>query len=245
MKQMKFHPLPIAILLTSLLVTQSQAFSQTGADDVLADEPLRYIDDGVFISEAIPVLRIIVDEAFEYVGYIQFILKDIAHVDRHFFVSTRGSVINRLIVLQFEGFLDGVDDTYRGGIPTSELAGGDYRYTDHFVRLGDAEYVHNTWAFDHAANARDAPGAESAKTLEFLEAQGLRLADELIMSRYMRVVGADRRNELIIFYMETLRLSGHSLEEFPEDGPPTEGYDVLSAAVSRRAQRSFAILPQE
>ena len=245
MKLLNLRRVSMGILLMSLLVIQSQALSQTGTDDVLAEEPLRYIEDGVFISEAVPPLRMIVDEAFEYIGYSQFILKDIAHVDRHLFVSTRGSVINKMIVLQFEGFLDHVDDTYRGGIPTSQLAGGDYRYTDHFVRLGDAEYVHNTWAFDHASNARDNPGAESAKMLDFLEGRGLRLADELIMSRYMRVVGADRRNELIIFYMETLRLSGHTLGEFPEDGPPTEAYDVLSAAVSRRALRSFAILPQE
>ncbi len=245
MKLLNLHRVSMGILLMSLLVTQNQAFSQSGTDNLLAQEPLRYIEDGVFKSEAVPPLRMLVDAAFEYIGYIQFILEDMAHVDRHFFVATRGSVINRMIVLQFEGFLDGVDDTYRGGIPTSQLAGSDYRFTDHFVHLGDADYVHNTWAFDHAASARDNPGAESAKTLEFLEAQGLRLADELIMSRYMRVVGADRRNELIIFYMETLRLSGHTLEEFPADGPLTEGYDVLSAAVSRRALRSFAILTPE
>ncbi len=245
MKLLNPHRVSTGIFLMSLLVIQNQALSQTTADDIFAQEPLRYIEDSVFISDAAPPLRMIVDEAFQYIGYTQFILKDVAHVDRHYFVVTRGSIVNKMIVLQFEGFLGGVDNIYRGGIPTSQLAGGDYRYTDQFVRLGDADYVHNTWAFDHAANARDNPGAESGKTLELLQARGLRLADELIMSRYMRVVGADRRKELIIFYIETLRLSGHSLEEFPEDGPPTEAYDVLSAAVSRRALRSFAILPQD
>lgn len=205
-------------------------------------QPDRYFEDGVFISEATPPLKMQVDEAFEYVGSIQFILKDTAVVDRHHFVATRGSSVKRMIVLQFEGFLDGVENIYRGGIPTAELEGSNYRFTDQFVPLGDQDYIHNTWAFDLTANAAENPGAESEQTLEFLKEAGYRLEDGWIMSRYMRVVGLDRRNELIIFYMESLTLGGHSIDEFPDGDPASQTYNTYSSAVSRRARRSFEVM---
>jgi len=190
----------------------------------------------VFRSTATPPLRLRVPPGFDYLGRLEFPLKGVAWVDRHLFADREGGRARRLIVLQFEGFLDGVDGAYRFRIPRGEgISGGNYRFSPEPVRLGGQEYVHNTWAFDQEKNAAEEPGAESYRTLRFLRERGVVLDAELIISRFVRAVGDDARHELILFYMEPLQASGHRLAEFPDGGPPRPAYDTLSAAVTRRS----------
>ncbi len=96
-------------------------------EPALPAAPERGIVDGVFVSAAMPALRIRIDERFRYLGRDRFVLKGVAHVDRHHWVAVRerpppegGQMkeVEAMIVLQFEGFLDGVDDHYRYSIPS-------------------------------------------------------------------------------------------------------------------------------
>ena len=218
----------------------SEAGAAASAD---GRRPVRELRDGVLVSEALPALRLRVHEVFVYVGNTEVILRDLARAERHHWVRAEDGRVEGLVVVQFEGFLEGVEETYRFGIPKTDLAGSNYRYTPRPVTLGDAEYVHNTWAFDNADGARRNPGAEAAATLELLADRGLRLDDALIMSRYARIVGSERRDELILFYIEPLAASGHSLADFPDGGPPSPAFDALSEAVIRRGFESFELLP--
>ncbi len=212
------------------------------AEPTLPPAPERGIVDGVFVSESMPELRIRIDDRFRYLGRDRFVLKGIAHVDRHHWVAAHDDV-EAMIVLQFEGFLDGVDEQYRYRIPSGDgVAGSNYRFSTEAVILGDAETIHNTWACDNAENARKNPGAEADRTRRFLAERGYRMDDEVIMSRWVRVVGEERRDELIIFYLEPLAVHGHRVEEFPDGGPVSDVYDRLSGRVTRRGRESFEIL---
>ncbi len=62
------------------------------------------------------------------------------------------------------------------------------------------------------------------------------------MSRFVRVVGEERRDELIIFYLEPLSAHGHRVEEFPDGGPVNEVFDALSESIRQRSLDSFRIL---
>lgn len=188
-------------------------------------------------------MRLTIPTEFRPLGRLEFALEDTAWVDRHLFAVVDGTSIQRLIILQFEGFLDGVDGAYSFAVPPAEqVAGSNYRFSPSPVRLGASDWVHNTWAFDHRASAEENPGRESDRTLELLAELGLRLEAELIMSRFVRAVGEDARRELILFYIEPLTASGHRLDEFPDGGPPSAVYDQLSTAVTERSLEIFRTL---
>ena len=148
-----------------------------------------------------------------------------------------------MIIFQFERMLDGVEGSYEFSIPGGEfIAGSNYRFSPHPVRLGDQEYVHNTWAFDNRVSATKNPDAESARTLTLLAKHDLNIDDGLIMSRYVRAVGDDRRGELILFYIEPLSRSGHTIEEFPDGESRTDIYDVLATDMVARGRAVMEVV---
>ena len=177
------------------------------ADTVPApDTTRRYVEGNVFTSTYLPAIRIEIDEALEYVGMMDFILKDIAHVERYVFVEADAQQrIERMIVFQFEGFLDNTDEYYR------------YRFTDPDT-LGGLAFNHNTWYYDDAAQIAQNPGAESERTRAFLEEKGYTLETELMMSRFVAVVDEAKRHELILFYWENARDTGYTLAEIATEG---------------------------
>lgn len=62
---------------------------------------------------------------------------------------------------------------------------------------------------DRGESAREEPGKESDRTLRLLDSLGYRIDDELIMARYVRAVGPERRKEIIFFYMEPPSRTGN------------------------------------
>ena len=188
----------------------------------------RYVEGNVFTSTYLPAIRIEIDEALTYVGSIDFILKDIARVERYVFVEAdQGQRIKRMIVFQFEGFLDTNDHYYRYRFPNPDTLGGHV-------------FNHNTWFYDDAAGIARNPGAESERTRAFLEAKGYRLDTELMMSRFVGVVDEEKRNELILFYFENVRDTGYTLAELA-----TEGGDIRpehAALDDDLTQRSLHIM---
>ena len=228
------------------------ATTAAAAESSLPAAPERGIVDSVFVSESVPPLEIRIDDRFQYLERDRFVLKEIAHADRHHWVALRDGgpsegrrtkQVEAMIVLQFEGFLDGVDDHYRYRIPSGDnVAGSNYRFSTEAVELGGADYIHNTWAYDNAENARNNPGAEADRTRRLLAKRGYAMDDAVVMSRWVRVVGEERRDELIIFYIEPLANFGHRIEEFPDGGPVSEVFDRLSERVTRRGLESFEVL---
>ena len=197
----------------------------------------------IFRSEAEPRIALRIVPGYRYLGRLEFPLGESALVDRHYWVDAEGGKIRRLIVFQFEGFLPGVEGQYRFSLPKPESQGGsNYRYSATGIRLGGREYIHNTWAFDHEASAREGPGKESDRTLRFFAKHGLEFDAELIMSRFAGIVGHDARRELILFYMEPLAASGYSLADFPDGGSTSTVYDELSGHVTARSFEAFRVI---
>jgi tetratricopeptide (TPR) repeat protein len=204
----------------------------------------RFVKDGVFVSTALPAFRLRVDSRFQYVGAARFLLKDIAEVERHHWVATDGDRVTAMVVLQFEGLVDGVEGSYRFAIPPpGEQAGGNYRFTPERVRLGGMDFVHNTWAYDDGKARREAPATEAAHTARLLAGRGYRLDDELIMSRFVTEVGPRQRDELILFYFEPLSRHGRRLAAFPDGGPANADFDALSEQVTQRSLEAISWLP--
>jgi hypothetical protein len=178
-------------------------------------QPNRYIQDGVLVSRCLPPLRFQAGPGFWYLGAHPFRIRNLAAGERHVFADTAGGRVRRLLLLQFEGYLEGVEGSYN------------YRTTNP-VHLGGETYNQNLYFFDAGTDL--AP--EGAATRAFLDRQKLSWPREQMMSRFVRVVDAARRNELIIFYLESVADAGYTLAQ-------------VAASLTARSLRAFTVLEPE
>ena len=184
---------------------------------------------GIFVSDALPPLRLTTGPGLAYVGSHPFRIGAIAEGERHVFAEAAGGRVRRLLVLQFESILPASTEEYRYRITNPVTLGGvPYRHSVHFYRTSDS--------------IRESPDGELALTVEFLRRHGLTLPDEQAMDRYARVIGADRRHELLIFYHESLEDWGKGrVADLAVDGTPRpEAADLVRAFVER-SSKSFTI----
>ena len=133
-------------------------------------------------------LRLRVTPELRYVGSHLFELRGLAVVERHIFVEGASDVV-RMLVVHFEAFLAGVDDLYRYALHDTRVLGG-----EGYGRMASVMSLR--------AEIEESPGAEMAHTQEFIRSKGLRIGDRHAVARYARIVGEDRRKEVLIFYHE-------------------------------------------
>ncbi len=150
---------------------------------------MRSYVDGVFVSTGTPPLRMRVAPEFDYLGCFRFDLDAVARVERHVFVDAPDRIVRRMVILHFEAFLPGARDLYR------------YKLTDERVLGGDS-YGRAAGTLSVREERAASPLAEMAHTAIFLESKGQALPDHHAVARYARIVGDDRRRELLIFYHE-------------------------------------------
>ena len=145
--------------------------------------------DGVLRSDLGLTLRIGVAPELRYVGSFAFELAHVAAVERHVFAEGEPD-IRRMVVVQFEGFLPSVSDQYRYALRDPQVLGGDT-----YGRMANELHLQEELS--------ESPHAEMAHTVDFLRTKGLRLGDRQAVARYARIVGEDRRKEILIFVHET------------------------------------------
>jgi hypothetical protein len=203
------------------------------------ERPKRYYADGTFTSTGLPEITIRFDAQLTYVGQTEFTLRGVAEVDRHHLVDADSTGrIKRLVVLHFEGWLN--EQTYNYRIP-QELRGADAQFSSELVRLGEHDYIHNTWFFDAQRNVAENPEAELARTRKLLEERGYDFPAEIMMSRFVRVVDAERKHEFILFYIEPLSRTGFRASDFRRGGAGAEEVERLSAELTARSREAFII----
>ncbi len=201
----------------------------------------RRVENNILHSAEAPSMTLNPADGFVYAGSVKLPIKNVADAERYHWIIEEDGRIAKLIIAQFEGFFDEVDRTYNILLPETDLSGGNYKFTPETVMLGGKEFVHNTWAFDNARSARENPDLEAAATLNLLKSKGYTLDGELIMSRFARAVGEDRRHELILFYIEPLADHGYTLANFPEDDAMSEDYEALSDGLRQRSLESLSV----
>ena len=208
---------------------------------IVATKNSRYVENNVFISDTLPVINIKIDSDFEYEGSFDFEIianseypleiqgKPVAAGDRYVFSTKEDATITKLFIIQLEGFL-----------PTNDFI---FNYNfDHADSIGNNKYRYNTWFYNSEKLALENPTNEGAKTREFLKNKGYKVPDEYMMSRYVGLASEDRKNEIIIFYIEMMEKSiGFSLDQY-ENSVPMETADSIQTAFTERSKRSFQII---
>jgi len=189
----------------------------------------RTVKENVLRSSALPEMTLRVSKDFSYLGPLEFDLKQVARVERHIFVIENLGKVERLFMVQFESALPDSDLTYRWLIRTP-------------MTLGGVDWQQNPYFFNNAENIQADPGAESDHTTRFLNQNGLTLEDELMMSRFARIVDGQRRHEIILFYIENVSATGNTLDEISEDGDIRSEYQSIADELVARSLRHFEII---
>lgn len=216
-------------IVLSLLLLPGHSANSTELN-LIADAPLRTVEGNIIVSKSEPSLAINIDPTFRYLGEHPIRIRDVAAGERMVFADLDGSLARRLLIIQFEGFLSGIDDEYRYNLSRSPVVAG-YPFRS------------NAYAFDFAKSAADNPGLESAATARFLDTQSITALQQLAMWRSLTVASRDKRNEMIIFYLEDLSLLNMTLEEIydPVTGEETPAWQALQPALEKRANAAFSL----
>lgn len=197
---------------------------------VATDGIARFVDNGVIISIQRPAIAIAVDDAFTYVGRHPVHIRDVAAGERFMFVDADHNRVERLLIVQFEGFLPGVDKQYRYDLSKSPVVAG-YPFRS------------NGFAFNMANAIATNPGDEAAGTHAFLLEQGYTAPADWMMWRSLTVDGEARRDEMIIFYVEGADSKGLTLDDLYQDNAETAAWRNIQQALEIRANQSFQLAP--
>ena len=195
-----------------------------------AAEPQREVRNNELISSDLPKLRLQVDPSLKFVGRVPFNIRNIAVGERFVWAQADKDMhVRKLFVVQFEGFTPQIKETYRYQMRTP-------------IQLGGNEYSHNVWFWDSAAEHATGQHPDANSSDDLLSSKGYKVDGELAMSRFSRIVGDDKRNEIIFFYDESLKDLGHKLSEFPEDGPKSDVQLKLEKELSDRSLKMFRVI---
>lgn len=217
--------------------------------DILASEisnqkaETRWVDGNRLISKNDPTIEIEVSENFDYVGTFEFEIqalsdeypkemmgKAIAAGDRFVFVdSNKKRAVKKMFIVQLEGFLDNNDFVYNYNLENAPF-------------IGDNKYRNNTWYYNSKKAALENPKDEGALTRTFLIEKGYSIADEFMMSRFVGIASADRKKEIIIYYIEMLQDNTDlNLDEFQNNISKDEAMKIEQSLIER-SKKSFKIV---
>ena len=177
-----------------------------------------------------PTIVIDVSKELQSFGVINFTLKKVAQVERYIFVRCDESGrAQRLFITQFESVLPGL----RGGysFPMTNV-----------TRIGNHDYATQLGFFNFAERIATNPGAEAEQTKAYLNRNGVQVDDDFAIARYARVVGEEKRHELIFFYLENLRNLNLTRSELEQDGSPSSETEQILAELTARAKKSFKVV---
>ena len=177
----------------------------------------RAVDRQVLTSTYLPAIRIRFDRKFNYVGTQRFVLYERAQADQFFFVDAdnRGR-IRRMYLVQFEGYLPGVDAAY------------DYPATQTVTLAGQTYLVNAETVLNVSDVIKQNPQSDTARAAAFLQSKGLRISDSIRFQRFVRLVDDAKRNELLLIYVE--------------DATAPAAQDKLGKEFLARAMQGFTIL---
>ena len=186
------------------------------------------VESNTFISSDNPDIRVSVDRKFKYAGSLPFAIEKVVAGNRYIFVQANPEKhIQRMFIIQQEGFLPSSNDTYK------------YQITNP-VRLGSWDYQHSVMFDDNGARIREEPAKEADVTQRFLTHHGYLLEPELIMSRFARPADSQHKHEIIFFCFENLSSYGHKLVDFREGLDSPEKQDI-KRKVDENCRNSFHV----
>lgn len=208
------------------LISASVVIAVPAAGD---DGPV--VTGNIVVSKSSPELAIKVAEDIPYLGRHSIRIRDVAAGERLVFADVDGVQVKRMVILQFEGFLPSVPEaTYRYNFDGRPIVAG-YPFRS------------NPFSFDLPKARAENPGSESADTAAFLESKGIEPPNTWMMWRSLTAELPERRDELIIFYVENGDPAGVKISQIydPETDQSTAFWRGFMVGLERRANAAFRV----
>lgn len=223
--------LTVALVILAVVLSQRniQLVPRSSASGETSVQQPRRVQGQTLTSAHLPAVQIKFDQPFKYAGNQSFILYDVANAEQHFFVDAdKEGRIKRMYWVQFEGYLPSNTHSYK------------YKPTK-LVDVGGLEFIADAYAVNFTANPARA-GSDGSRARSFLESRGYRMAsDDVLMQRLVNLIGADKRNELMIIYLEDLRGMQLTAADFAKDGRAVTRWDEVSKGLLQRAVEGLRI----
>ena len=191
--------------------------------------PTRSVKGQVLTSAELPAASLTFDKEFKYVGGQTFILHDVARAEQHFFVDAdEKGRIKRMYWVQFEGYLPSNTHTYR------------YKATK-TVKIGGLEFIADAGVRNSKGNP-GRPDSDGNRACAFLEKKGHRMAsDDVLTQRLVHLVDEQKRNELMIIYMEDLAAMKLTAKDLAPGGRAAAQWDDIAKGLLERALKGMEI----
>ncbi len=167
------------------------------------------------------------DDTFQYIGNLQFILSGTAQVEKFVFADHEEQKINRIFFVQFESSLDG----------------GAYNYSiAETLALGAHEYMHESHSWHWKAMVEENPDADYAQVDAFLRDRGYGTPEYAIIELFVRVLDEAKLNEVLFLYIEDLSYKGLSYSELSDIEKAFEEWTRISQELASRSLESFEVI---
>ena len=233
---MKFTTLIVSLVLVLFFVGQSN-HSQTNNPAEPQQSPVSFnagkgrsvSSKGRIVSLDKPTIVIDVSRELRSFGVINFTLRKVAQVERYIFVDAdKSGRAQRLFIAQFESILPGIKGEYS------------FQMTN-LTRIGRHDYQTQVGFFNFAQTIAANPGAEAEQTKTYLNRKNVQVDDDFLVARYARVASEDKRHELILFYLESLRDLNLTRSELEQGSSRSSDRGKIFAEFAARAQQSFKV----
>lgn len=185
--------------------------------------PIRAVKDDMILSPYLPRLGVRISEDYIYLGDLQYLAQGMYHVEDFIYLcpNSQGHV-TRLLLVQFDGFLDHKEGMYPfpGGSEVT-LAGDEYNHTLSTVSFPN---------FDKKSS-----GTHLAHCADYVRQRSYTLAGEMLYHTFLRLVTEDHRNRFSIHHLE--RVEDANLPPDPLAANTAQQQEMLA-----RALRDFTIM---
>lgn len=183
----------------------------------------------ILISTQLPSVSLEFAKPFKYVGGHSFVLYEVANAEQHFFVDAdKEGRIKRMYWVQFEGYLPSNSHVY------------DYQATK-VVNIGGLDFIADASARNIKANP-GRPDSDGNRARAFLTSKGYRLgSDEVMMQRLVHLADKEKRNELMIIYLEDLSARNLTAADLAAGGKAADEWKSVSKGLLERATKNLKL----
>jgi hypothetical protein len=203
------------------------ALSAIATDRILGQT--RPVRGQILISTQLPSVSLEFAKPFKYVGGHSFVLYEVANAEQHFFVDAdKDGRIKRMYWVQFEGYLPSNTHVY------------DYQATN-VVNIGGLDFIADASARNIKANP-GRPDSDGNRARAFLTSKGYRLgSDEVMMQRLVHLADKEKRNELMIIYLEDLSTKKLTAADLGAGGKAADEWKDISRGLLERATKNLKL----
>lgn len=203
------------------------ALSAIATDRILAQT--RPVRGQILVSTQLPSVSLEFAKPFKYVGGHSFVLYEVANAEQHFFVDAeKDGRIKRMYWVQFEGYLPSNSHVY------------DYQATK-IVNIGGLEFIADAYARNLKANP-GRPDSDGNRARAFLISKGYRLgSDDVLTQRLVHLADHEKRNELMIIYLEDLSPMKLTAVDLAPGGKAADEWKGISKGLLERATKNLKL----